>query len=190
MILTLVVLAVVSCDRFKEADEALEIKPLDVSVKLSIDVPNMASAEGLVVKIVNNAEGYSYRKEFSGEEVSVSDVIPGVYTISVSGTAKDTEGAEYYINGNSVNKALYAGESSVSITMQGLKVSPLVFKEIYYCGSKPPVGFSYFRDQFYEIYNNSSEVQYLDGVYFAHLYPTNATRKLPVWPESDGNKYC
>ena len=58
-----------------------------------------------------------------------------------------------FANGNSVNKALYAGESSVSITMQGLKVSPLVFKEIYYCGSKPPVGFSYFRDQFYEIYD-------------------------------------
>ena len=86
MILTLVVLAVVSCDRFKEADEALEIKPLDVSVKLSIDVPNMASAEGLVVKIVNNAEGYSYRKEFSGEEVSVSDVIPGVLSITSMAT--------------------------------------------------------------------------------------------------------
>ncbi|MBP5277331.1 MAG: DUF4876 domain-containing protein [Prevotella sp.] len=188
MMLSLLVLT--SCDRFKEADEAEKIQPLNVLVNLSIDVPNLATAEGLVVNIVNNSEGYTYRKEFSGTEVSVEGVIPGVYTISVSGAALDTAGDEYFINGNSVNKALYAGVDNVTIVMQGLKVSPLVMKEIYYCGSLPPVGFSYFRDQFYEIYNNSSEVQYLDGVYFGHLYPTNATRTLPVWPESDGNKYC
>ena len=190
VLLGLITVLFASCDQFKEADEATKIEPLDVNVSLSIDVPGLASAEGLVVKIENTGDGLSYRKEFTGTEVSVSDVIPGIYTISVSGTALDTEGNEYYINGNEVNKALYAGVNSVKISMQGLKVSPLVFKEIYFCGSRPPVGFSYFRDQFYEIYNNSSEVQYLDGIHFAQLYPTNATRSLPVWPDSDAGKYC
>mgnify|MGYP003294150590 CR=1 FL=1 len=190
ILIAITLLSNVSCDKFNEADEAEETAPLEVSITVDIDVPNMASSEGLVVKVVNNAEGYSYKKEFTGEHVSVKDVIPGIYTISVSGTAKDTSGAEYYINGNSVNQALYDDIVNVKINLQGLKVSPLVFKEIYYCGSRPPVGFSYFRDQFYEIYNNSNEVQYLDGVYMAHLYPTNATRELPVWPEADANKYC
>ncbi|MBR0523403.1 MAG: DUF4876 domain-containing protein, partial [Prevotella sp.] len=148
VLLGLITVLFVSCDQFKEADEATKIEPLDVNVSLSIDVPGLASAEGLVVKIENTGDGLSYRKEFTGTEVSVSDVIPGIYTISVSGTALDTEGNEYYINGNEVNKALYAGVNSVKISMQGLKVSPLVFKEIYYCGSRPPVGFAYFRDQF------------------------------------------
>ena len=66
-----------------------------------------------------------------------------------------------------------------------MKISPLVFKEIYYAGSAP----NYFRDQFYEIYNNSDSILYLDGIYFAALYPTAATENLPVWPESDENKY-
>ncbi len=156
ILIAITLLSNISCDKFNEADEAEKTAPLEVSITVDIDVPNMASSEGLVVKVVNNAEGYSYKKEFTGEHVSVKDVIPGIYTISVSGTAKDTSGTEYYINGNSVNQALYDDIVNVKINLQGLKVSPLVFKEIYYCGSRPPVGFSYFRDQFYEIYNNSN----------------------------------
>lgn len=185
-----VMYATLSCERYQEAADAELIAPIEVAVKLNIDIPDMESIDGLEIRIVNNSEGYTYKKAFSGNSVCVDDVIPGIYTISVSGTARDSKGEEYYLNGNAVNKGLYDGASSLDILMQGLKVSPLVFKEIYYCGSKPPVAFSYFRDQFYEIYNNSSEVQYLDRVYFAHLYPTNATRSLPVWPEIDAGKFC
>jgi hypothetical protein len=68
--------------------------------------------------------------------------------------------------------------------------SPLIFKEIYYCGSRPEKGGVYFRDQFYEIYNNSADILYLDGIYFANLTPGTATTKLPIWPEADGNNYA
>ena len=72
----------------------------------------------------------------------------------------------------------------MNIEVQGLKVSPLIFKEIYYCGSRPEKGGVYFRDQFYEIYNNSADILYLDGIYFANLTPGTATTKLPIWPEA------
>ena len=122
--------------------------------------------------------------------MKVDGIIPGIYSVTVSGTAIDTENSEYYINGNSVNAALFKHGSALNIEVQGLKVSPLIFKEIYYCGSRPEKGGVYFRDQFYEIYNNSADVLYLDGIYFANLTPGTATTKLPIWPEADGNNYA
>lgn len=183
-------IAAVSCEGWKEANDAKEVAPLKVGVNLSVEVENLASVKDLVVKLDNYSEGYHYKKNVEGTSVDVTDVVPGIYTISVSGYAYDTEGTEYFVNGNQVNKALFDGVNSVDVTLKGLKVSPLVFKEIYFCGSKPPTGFSYFRDQFYEIYNNSNEVQYLDGVYFAQLYPTNATRTLPIWDGGIDDNVC
>src|SRR3712207_7300122 len=54
-------------------------------------------------------------------------------------------------------RSLYEGIKTLEITLRVLKVSPLVFKEIYYAGSRTPLDGVYFRDQFYEIYNNRSE---------------------------------
>lgn len=176
-----------SCTGFSEASDAEEAEPLKVSVAISIDVENLKSVKGLKAKLDDYTNDYHYVKEVNeAGTIDVSDVIPGIYTISVSGNAFDKDDVEYYVNGNVVNKAIYKGMTSVSVNVQGLKVSPLVFKEIYFAGSK---GW-YFRDQFYEVYNNSSEVQYLDGIYFAQLYPTNATTKLPVWKYEEDGTNC
>ena len=117
--------------------------------------------------------------------VVIDSLIPGIYTLTVSGKTYDNQGQLYYLNGGLVNYPLIKNNETVEISISGLKISPLVFKEIYYAGSAP----NYFRDQFYEIYNNSDSILYLDGIYFAALYPTAATENLPVWPESDENKY-
>ncbi len=77
--------------------------------------------------------------------MKVDGIIPGIYSVTVSGTAIDTENNEYYINGNSVNAALFKHGSALNIEVQGLKVSPLIFKEIYYCGSRPEKGGVYFE---------------------------------------------
>ncbi|GAE18623.1 hypothetical protein JCM6294_1548 [Bacteroides pyogenes DSM 20611 = JCM 6294] len=39
----------------------------------------------------------------------IENIIPGIYTISISGTGIDSEGNEYYLNGNLVNKAYMKG---------------------------------------------------------------------------------
>lgn len=179
-----------SCSGFRDADQSKAILPLRVSVKLNVDVEDLDHLKSLKVTLDDYAYGFHMEQTVDGSSVHIDDVIPGIYTISVSGTAYNSKNEEFFVKGNLVNKAVYDGVTEFVVDVQGLKVSPLVFKEIYFCGSKPNVGFSYFRDQFYEVYNNSSEVQYLDGVYFAHLYPTVADTSLPVWPESDGNKYC
>lgn len=185
----LAVTPLVGCDTFNELSDAKEVAPIEVKVDLDIAVENLASVEGLTVKFDNYDEALSYTREINGESVSLEGILPGLYTVSVSGTALDTENNEYYVNGNIVNAPLFENGTGLNIKVKGLKVSPLVFKEIYFCGSRPAAGGVYFRDQFYEIYNNSSSVQYLDGIHFANLTPGTATTKLPVWPEEDGDNY-
>lgn len=187
---TLAITLLMGCDSFKDISDATEVESIDVNVDLEIAVENVAELKGLTVKFDNYDEDLHYVENVTGSSVKVDGIIPGIYSITVSGTAIDTENSEYYINGNSVNEALFKNGSTLNIKVKGLKVSPLIFKEIYYCGSRPQKGGVYFRDQFYEIYNNSAEIQYLDGVYFANLAPGIATTKLPVWPEEDGDNYA
>lgn len=187
--LAMYLMLLASCDEWKSVSESEKVVPLDVKVSLDIQVENMASTSGLKLKLDDYEDGYHYEQEFDGRTVSLSGVVPGIYTISVAGSALDNSGTEYYVAGNQVNIALTGENTDIKVIVQGLKVSPLVFKELYFAGSKPPVGISYFRDQFFEVYNNSSKVQYLDGIYFGNLYPGTATKTLPVWPAADGNDY-
>lgn len=70
-------------------------------------------------------------------------------------------------------------------------VGPLCFSQIFYCGStNPDTQATYFRDQFYEIYNNGDETYYLDFLCFAQLVPAFATATLLEWLAEDGlNNY-
>lgn len=187
---TLISCTMSGCDSFDDAFDAKEIMPIDVEIRLTVDIDDLASLQSLKVKLDNYDEDLHYETLFSGESVTVQDIVPGIYTVSVSGDASDTESNAYYVNGNAVNTALFDNLQVVDILLQGLKVSPLVFKEIYYAGCRTPLGAVYFRDQFYEIYNNSSSTIYLDGLYFANLTPGRASSTLPVWPEEDGNNYA
>ena len=78
-----------------------------------------------------------------------------------------------------------------SIAIRPAMVGPLCFSQIFYCGStNPETQATYFRDQFYEIYNNGDETYYLDHLCFARLVPEFATATLPEWPAEDGlNNY-
>lgn len=189
IILAIVALTLYACDSFNEADDAHKVAPLSVKVKLNVETEGL-TLRSMLMKFDNYDEGYHLEKEFEGETINMDDIVPGIYSVTVSGAGVDAENNEYYVNGNAVNQAIYGDNPQLDISLQGLKVSPLVFKEIYYAGSRTPSEGVWFRDQFYEIYNNSAEVQYLDGVYFANLTPNKSTKKLPLWPEEDGNNYA
>ena len=160
---TLASTLLIGCDSFRDMSGTAEVNPITVDVYLDITVENISTLKDLTVKFDNYDEDLHYVKEVTDNSVKVDGIIPGIYSVTVSGTAIDTENNEYYINGNSVNAALFKHGSALNIEVQGLKVSPLIFKEIYYCGSRPEKGGVYFRDQFYEIYNNSADILYLDG---------------------------
>lgn len=83
----------------------------------------------------------------------------GTYTISVEGKVKDEANA--YVKGT-LNTTIY-GETTLTVPLSKIYESTLIFKAIYNAGSK----MGYVKDTYYEIVNNSDEVQYLDGVILA-----------------------
>ena len=197
-----------SCtNAFNELENVKEITPVEVNVSLNIDANSFADSDlaelnnltfkfdnyeedlHYVVKI-ENANDFLGKARAASQSVTFDQILPGIYTVTISGVGIDEEGNEYYLSGSMVNYAFYGDTENLNIKLQGLKVSPLVFKEIYFCGSRPAKGGTYFRDQFYEIYNNSSSVQYLDGVYITNLTPGKSTTTLPIWPEEDGDNYA
>ena len=100
-------------------------------------------------------------------------IIPGIYNISAAGSA--VEGSySYYYAGSAQGVSLLKDNDNATVTVVASKESALILKEIYYSGctvTKEVDGEktenSYFRDQFYEIYNNSPETVYVDGLCFA-----------------------
>jgi len=54
----------------------------------------------------------------------------------------------------------------------------LIFKEIYFTGSSTAEGGTYFADQFHEIYNNSDDTIYLDGLCIGVLEPTSSSENI------------
>ena len=178
-----------ACNSFNELESVKEIEPISVNVALDFNIANVAEMKDLTLKFDNYDEALHYEKVVSGEKISMDGILPGIYTVNVTGTAIDTEGNEYYLNGSVVNQGIFQEGSSLNLTVKGLKISPLIFKEIYFACSRTPLNKSYIYEQFYEVYNNSSSILYLDGIHFANLYPDKSSTKLPLWPEEDGDDY-
>ena len=178
-----------ACNSFNDLEGVKEIAPISVDVALDFNTDQVTEIKGLTIKFDNYDEDLHYEKAVSGHQVEMNDILPGIYTVNVSGTGIDADGNEYYLNGSVVNQAIFQEGSSLSLTIKGLKISPLVFKEIYYACSRTPLNKPYIYEQFYEVYNNSSSMLYLDGIHFANLYPDKSSTNLPLWPEEDGDNY-
>lgn len=174
-----------SCDSFTDAFETKEITPISITIRPEITLSGFDNTNGLKLILNNYVEGIRVEKELTSSTVEIGDLIPGMYSIVISGKLKNKEGVSYYLNGSLVNYPVLNNRATIDLPISGQKISPLVFKEIFYSGTAN----FYFRNQFYEIYNNSEDLHYLDGIYFAVLYPTKSTSTLPVWPQEDGNKY-
>ena len=187
-LLLFTVLAMNACNTFNDAADAEKVEPLTINLKMDFAIQGLADYSKMKVTLNNYDEGLVIEKPFE-PNMSIGGLIPGIYDVLVSGRANDQTGESFLISGSLEKKAILIDGEEFVITVDGVQVKPLIFSEIYYCGSKTPSGTNWFRDQFYEIYNNFYDVLYLDGIYFAQLFPTNATQTLPLWPEADGNKY-
>ncbi len=106
------------------------------------------------------------------------------------------EAGEYAVSASKTSEA-FAFNAALSVTVSEkasftLKLHAtsltggLVFKEIYYSGSKTETGGKYYSDQFVEIYNNSDEVIYLDGLGIMAVSPA-ASLSPSKWIDGEGN---
>jgi len=179
----------ISCDQFQEANKASEVQPLNAVVKINLSIGTAPNPGSFKVKLINYAERYELNTTVDASgTVSVPNIIPGIYTITAS--AETSQGGfTYNYSGNAVNIDIVTDNKQIPIEVGASKSGALVLKEIFYCGSKTPTGGSYFRDQFYEIYNNSEDIQNIKGLCIALLNPNTATANLPVWPGTDAANF-
>lgn len=173
-----------SCKKMGEAFDAEKVAPYQITVQLDSKMAE-ASLNGLDIVFENFNEGFKLQKKITGTTNTITGLIPGIYSINISGRIENEAGETILLKGSKVNYAIVNDKGTVTIPIDGMAVSPLIFSELFYAGTTP----FYFRNQFYEVYNNSLDTIFVDGLHFANLMPGNATTVLPLWPAEDGAKY-
>lgn len=181
--MVLAVLAMVGCQKTGTKTISINVK-VDETKLVAAGIP---SPESYGVKISNFATGSVIETTTENGIATATDIIPGVYTISVS-ASQNQGGFTYTIAGSESNVSLIADGAEVVVRVDAVKEAALVFKEIYYTGVDP-ANF-YFRDQFYEIYNNSTEVVYADGLCIAETVFANIDKSVIYeWPIPNADQY-
>jgi len=174
-----------SCSRIDNGLDTDDIAFMTLNITANPVAEGIERTEGLKIVLENFTEGYRIEQEMTDGVNRIEKLIPGTYSINITGNVEQ-DGKTFYLIGSKVNYLVVKDGESLSIDVDGASVGPLAFSELFYAGTEP----FYFRNQFYEIINNSDETVYLDGLHFANLVPGAATVNLPVWPETDAGKYA
>ncbi len=172
-------------DEFGGGNGAL--KPIDFSISVNYDPSfNALASSGATVVMTNTTTGDVYTKttENTGQ-ANFTQILPGNYTVTINKKMTSAEFStlfgyvpqevEVVFNATQENVKVSENVTSTALVLKAGRVGDLVIKQIYYAGSHTRQGAS-FRDQFIEIYNNSNETIYADGLYIAQTYgKTNTT---------------
>lgn len=160
-------------------DDEVQLANLKVQVTASNTFSTL-SLQGIKVVITNTTDNTEETSTTDSEGIAYfADIAPGIYNISTSvdlTAEKAGEISGYYealtLNATANSVSLLAGvDSEETVTLDGKPSASLVIKEFYYNGANDPTYSVLFKDQFVEIYNNSSETIYADGLYIAGLAP-------------------
>ena len=188
--LAIALVSLFGCGQFEEIKDVQTVENIsfgvDISLKKDDEIP---APEKYKVKLNNYAENLEIVKEIAaGDVINVDDVIPGIYSVSISGESY-LNGFTYMFNGNLSNEAIIDDGITFDLEMAAAKSGSILLKEIYYCGSKIGGKTSYFRDQYYELYNNSNSVQYLDGLCIGNINPAGTSAIKYVWNRENQEDY-
>ena len=136
---------------------------------------NNLKAAGSVVKLTDTSTGQQYEATTSDEGKAILQLLPGTYNIEVSKSLTKEQNNNLFGFDNEANFAaskqgviISTTANSLSFKMSAARMGDLVIKQIYYTGSDIKKAANY-HDNFFEVYNNSSDTIYLDGLYFAKL---------------------
>lgn len=134
-------------------DDVVLTHLVTVNVKLPEEVASFSDVTSMALTVFNATTSQeSVAQVVNG--TAIVTLTPGTYNFTVS-----AETSHYNLNGVSAGVDVFA-DKTVEINLIATVGSTLVFKEVYFSG----VPDYYFQDAFYEIYNNTDEVQYLDGI--------------------------
>lgn len=121
---------------------------------------------------------YEFETDICGM-VKVPSIIPGIYDIT---TKMEISGAEYkkmmvtdsHIEDNArvvlgvslINQKIFKAEDIV-LKLNASVLKSIIISKIYYSGTRDKMDRTYVSDSYVELFNNSDETAYLDGLYLA-----------------------
>jgi len=191
----LLALGLLACDSGMD-----EVTTFDVDVQVAFpDDFTEVEAEGVTVTATNTERDETLTAETNVAGIATfEEVVPGPYTIAASLTiegsrAVDLTGSPAPVNlsANLPTQTLQsAQEVPVALQLRVTAAGTFVIKEVYYTGSATPEGGNYFRDQFIELYNNTDDVLFADGLYVANVYGASgrinpSTQPTPFQDDQD-----
>lgn len=149
------------------SDDEVKLSSLEVNVSISKDFASMVSSlEGIEVTLVNTTDNVKKTANTDATGKTIFENIPsGTYNVSVSHKVA----AALTLNDSKTDVSLLPDQMrTISLALSGTPTkNDFIIKEIYSFGAKDyNVGL---KCQFMEIYNNTDQVLYADGLYFAEL---------------------
>ena len=158
-------LAFVSCS--EDNDEGMKSYKLTVSYSLPSDV-EASNVEELKLILGSTTKNDTLSLDANPKEIELPQ---GQYKVTVTGKVADE--AKAYLSG-STSVDLYVN-TPVTVNLQKVMQSSLIFKTIHNSGSKQ----YYMHESYFEIVNNSDEVQYLDNLILTA--PTGNQQTANAW---------
>ncbi|OAD43434.1 DUF4876 domain-containing protein [Polaribacter atrinae] len=159
--LFLLISVAISCD---SEDDIPNLGNLEVQVTLASGLNDISLAD-IDVTITQTVDNSTLIMNTDANGLATfSDISIGTYTVVVAHATED-----YTLSGTANNVTVTRQETvATSVEVNAVNQDGgLVIKEVYTAGS----GYiTLFKDSFVEIFNNSSETLYADGMYIANLF--------------------
>jgi hypothetical protein len=152
---------------------------LNIAMEYSSEVSTIGlRKDSALIRITNNTSG-TVKEAYTNRNgiASFLSLTPGIYTITASITipkntyqqlSSTVVDQDVVFNGNISNQSITDPQTNINIPLVTGRVGNWVFKQIYYAGSNTASGAS-FRDQFIELYNNSTDTLYADSLCFGNV---------------------
>lgn len=180
----------------KKSDTA-SIPTVSYTVKVTYPTAySTSAATGATVTLTNASTGTASKATTdTAGEAKFESLLPGSYQVSVSRTLTADEALtltgiseEIFLNASASSQNIQAA-GTLELQLSGSSVGGFVFKQVSYACSKTPSSTNYLIDQFYEIYNNSTDTLYADSLCIGDVQgsPYLSSSSKPSGFQSDVN---
>ncbi len=178
------------------------IGPLQVHLTYGVMGSEHPYTSPLHLTMVNNTEQFTYH--FGSDlwgNVEMNGLTPGLYTMNVSGKLTAEEVALVQPESGGKEASLAGFTAGITLRIDGdnsldapelflVAANPIIFKELYYAGSKTPSGGSYRNDNFYSVFNNSDEPVDISDLYIGMCENFGGLGETgPLWPGEETGNY-
>lgn len=181
-IFALLTLAFTACS---ESDNEVRFTTVTIQAQMPEDHASLKE-DGLTVSLTNTGTNKTVSGVTDTDGKWSTLVEEGVYHIQVKGekiSNSDTVGAVVLLfQADRQSVSISGVEQNLVMELEYSQTgSPWLIKEIYFAGSKTPANKSYQKDQFIEIFNNSDDTLYADGLAICESYATSSTVSTVKW---------